>query len=89
MAVLEFTQNLRRHVACPTEAVAGGTLAAALEDYFARHPQVRGYVLDEQGRLRHHVTLFIDGEQLRARDRLDTPIADHSTVSVMQALSGG
>lgn len=89
MAVLEFTQNLRRHVACPTEEVPGDTLLGALEAYFARHPAVRGYVLDEQGRLRHHVTLFIDGEQLRARDRLDAPLAEGATVSVMQALSGG
>ena len=89
MAVVEFTQNLRRHVACPTESVPGDTLISALEAYFARHPAVRGYVLDEQGRLRHHVTLFIDGAQLRARDRLDTPVAEGATVTVMQALSGG
>lgn len=89
MPVVEFTKNLRRHVACPAESVGGATVAAALDAYFALHPAVRSYVLDEQGRLRRHVTLFVDGEQLRERERIDAPIEPSARLCVMQALSGG
>ncbi len=89
MPTVEFTRNLARHVACPTETARGETVGAALDDYFERHPDVRAYVLDEQGRVRHHVTIFVDGRQLRDRGRLDEPVGEGSVVSVMQALSGG
>ena len=89
MPTVEFTRNLARHVVCPTESVAGDTVAAALDAYFAAHPAVRPYVFDEQGRVRHHVTVFVDGQQLRDRGRLDEPVGAASIVSVMQALSGG
>jgi molybdopterin converting factor small subunit len=89
MPTVEFTRNLARHVACPTERVAGGTLGAVLASYFARHPAVRPYVLDEQDRIRHHVTVFVDGTQWRDRARLDEPVGEGAVVAVMQALSGG
>lgn len=86
---VEFTRNLERHVRCPAEAVPGATVREALEAYFARHPAVRGYVLDEQGAVRHHVVVFVDARQLADRARLDEPVAEGSAVYVMQALSGG
>lgn len=89
MPTVEFTRNLARHVACPTEEVGGDTVGAALEAYLARHPGVRPYVFDEQGRVRHHVTVFVDGRRVRDRGRLDESVGAGSVVAVMQALSGG
>ena len=89
MPTVEFTRNLARHVECPAEEVAGGTVREALEAYFARHPGVRSYVLDEQECVRHHVVVFVDGRQMRDRKRLDEGLGPSSVVSVMQALSGG
>jgi molybdopterin synthase sulfur carrier subunit len=86
---LTFTENLVRHVSCPSERVAGSDVRAALDAYFARHPEVRGYVLDEQGCLRKHVVVFIDGRQLRDRATLSDAVLDDSELYVMQALSGG
>lgn len=89
VARVTFTKNLERHVACPTEDVAGATLGAALDAYFERHPKVRGYVLDEQGELRRHVVLFVDGRQVAERKGFSQPLRADSEVYVMQALSGG
>jgi hypothetical protein len=61
----------------------------ALEQYFARHPQVRSYVLDEQGALRQHVVVFVNGGQLRDRAAQKDPITEAAELYVMQALSGG
>lgn len=89
MATVVFTPNLRRHVECPTEEVAGATVRVVLDAVFAHNPKLRGYVLDDQGALRHHMSVFVDGEQIVDRDRLSDPVLVTSEIYVMQALSGG
>jgi hypothetical protein len=69
--------------------VPGATVRAALEAVFADNPRLRGYVLDEQGCLRRHVVVFVDGRLVRDRLGLTDPVAEGSEVAVMQALSGG
>ncbi len=84
-----FTSNLQRHVDCPERTVAGATVRAALQEVFGIQPQIRDYVLDEQGHLRKHVHIFVDGRRLRDGIRLDEPVGESSEIYVMQALSGG
>jgi len=84
-----FTSNLQRHVSCPETQVAAGTVRSALAQVFAAQPQARGYVLDEQGHLRKHVVVFVDGQRVRDRERLDDLVRESSEVYVMQALTGG
>ncbi len=89
MPQVQFTPNLERHLACPPRAVAGRTVGAALHAVFAENPALRGYVLDDQGRLRKHVLVFVDGDQISDRVHLSDPVKDDSDIFVMQALSGG
>lgn len=90
MVTVTFTPNLQRHAACPSLRVAGATVAEVLAAVFAEQPRLRGYVLDEHGRLRKHMAVFLDGEAIRDRESLSDAVpGDASTVFVMQALSGG
>jgi len=89
MPQVTFTPNLQRHLACPPRAVTGDTVAATLAAVFADHPALRGYVLDDQGQLRQHVTIFVDGRMIYDRARLTDPVRTDSEVFVVQALSGG
>lgn len=89
MPTVAFTPNLRRHLDCPDVEVASGTVAEALECVFRQNPRLRGYVLDEQGRLRQHVAVFVGGELIQDRLHLMDPIGEGQDVFVMQALSGG
>jgi molybdopterin synthase sulfur carrier subunit len=89
MATVRFTQAIQRHVPCPSRAVSGRTLRELLDDYFRGNERARGYVLDDQGRLRHHMAIFVDGRQLRDRDDLDEPVPADAVVDVIQSLSGG
>jgi molybdopterin converting factor small subunit len=84
-----FTSNLQRHIRCAESRVAAGTVGAALAQVFAEQPQARGYVLDEQGHLRKHVVVFVDGRRVRDREQLSDPVEESSEVYVMQALTGG
>ena len=89
MAKVFFTTNLRRHVDC-SEAVADGTtVREVLEKVFAAHDRVQGYVLDDQGALRKHMTILVDGLRVKDREGLTDPVNPQSEVYVMQALSGG
>jgi len=89
MATVRFTPNIQPHVSCPTLDVARGTLREVLENYFLTNVQARGYVLDDQGRLRQHMVIFVDGDQVHDRDNLSDPVATGSVIDVLQALSGG
>jgi molybdopterin converting factor small subunit len=80
-----FTSHLQRHVRCAESEVSGATVGAALEALFRAQPQVRDYVLDEQGELRKHVFVFVDGR----RARLDDAVTAGAAIHVMQALTGG
>lgn len=89
MATVSFTPNLERHVQCPTSTVDGATVREVLERVFADNPRLRGYVVDETGALRHHMLVFVDGQQIGDRERLTDAVRPTSEVYVMQALSGG
>ena len=89
MPEVRFTENLRHHLDTPDCRVEGTTVREALESVFETQPQLRGYVLDDQGRLRKHVVVFIDGDMLRDRDGLSDPVSVDAELFVMQALSGG
>ena len=89
MPNVAFTPNLQRYLACPPRAVAGHTVAAVLQAVFADNPRLRGYVLDDQGQLRRHVVVFVDGRKIRDRVRLTDPVREASEVFVLQALFGG
>jgi molybdopterin synthase sulfur carrier subunit len=89
MATVRFTQNIQRHVPCPTREAAGSTLRAVLDDYFRENERARGYVLDEQGKIRQHMVVFLDGELVRDRNGLSESVEPNSVIDVIQALSGG
>ena len=89
MPTVSFTPALARFVAAPSIAVEGETVASALAAVFDRHPALRGYVLDDQGAVRRHVAVFINGRMLRDRAALDERLNPADEVFVFQALSGG
>jgi molybdopterin converting factor small subunit len=89
LARISFTRNLERHLACPTVEAPGGTVAAVLDGVFDANPKLRSYLLDDQGRLRRHVNIFVNNERIADRTRLSDPVRDGDEVFVFQALSGG
>lgn len=89
MPHIRFTQNIQRHVACPPQTVGGSSVREALDAYFVVNPEARGYVLDDQGALRRHMAIFINGEPVLDRINLADPVATEATIDILQALSGG
>ena len=56
---------------------------------FEQQPALQSYVLDEQGCVRKHVAVFLNGRLLHDRKRLDVPLAPDDRIYIAQALSGG
>ena len=89
MAKIQFTTSLRRHLEVSDLVVPGGTVRSVLDAVFETNAALRGYVLDDQGALRKHVSVFVDGRRIADRTHLSDPVGDDSEVYVLQALSGG
>ena len=89
MARVVFTPHLQRHLSCPPTTATGTNVAEVFAALMADQPRMRGYVLDDQGGLRHHVAVFVDGEAVRDRRHLTDVVGPDAEIYVMQALSGG
>ena len=90
MATVKFTYALKRFFPKLTDTTASGqNLKAIIDEIEARYPGVTRYVLDDQGRLRQHVNIFIDGTMIKDRITLSDPFQENSEIYIMQALSGG
>ena len=89
MTQVSFTENLRRHIDCPPLSVSGATVRDVLDAVFADNPMLKSYILDDQGRVRRHVNVFINGGMVADRLRLSDPVGPRDEVFVFQALSGG
>lgn len=84
-----LTRHLSRHVDVLPAELPGATVGEVLAALFATSPRLRSYVLDDQGAVRKHVAIFVDGEQIDDRSGLGDPLGADAEVYVMQALSGG
>ena len=89
MPTVAFTSALRRFLRVPEAEVAGATVGEALAVVFAEHPALQGYVLDDQGGLRRHVNIYVNGVLVRDRRRLSDAVGPADTIYVVQALTGG
>jgi hypothetical protein len=89
MARIAFTAHLQAVGPVEPAAYPGATLAEVLNAVGADYPRLKSYVLDDQGRLRKHITVFVDGMMRPHREALALPLTEASDVYVFQALSGG
>lgn len=89
MAHVTFPDVIQRHITAPPTDVDGTTVREVLEQVFRHNEPLRGYLLDDQGGLRKHLALFVDGHQVADRCGLTDAVKPASRVHVLQALSGG
>ena len=67
---------------------AGANVRELLEDLSARIPAL-GERVYGQGEIKSFVNVYVDGEDVRTRDGLDTPVRESSTVILLPAMAGG
>ncbi len=90
MATVRVTPHLRRFFDVPTELESpAGTVADLLTELDARWPGIAFYIADERGALRKHVAIWVDGQQVQDPATLSDALQADSSVTILQALSGG
>jgi molybdopterin synthase sulfur carrier subunit len=72
-----------------TVSGTGATVGALIEDLEKRHAGIRERICDEQGRVRRFVNLYINGEDIRFLQQLDTKVKDGDEISIVPAIAGG
>lgn len=90
MPQVSFTSALKRFFPDLDEVeVEAGTVVELLEQLEKRHPGLKDYLVDERGRLRKHVNIYIGEDLVEDRERLSDPVRASDQVLIFQALSGG
>jgi molybdopterin synthase sulfur carrier subunit len=67
----------------------GSTLTALVADLDRRYPGIRERICDDSGQVRRFVNMFVNGEDIRFLQHLDTPVKDGDEVSIVPAIAGG
>ncbi|MFD7159736.1 ubiquitin-like small modifier protein 1 [Kribbella sp. NPDC059898] len=67
----------------------GGTLTEVLDSLDTSYPGIKGRVLDESGELRRFVNVYVDDDDVRFAEGLQTTIKDGGQISIIPAVAGG
>ena len=72
-----------------TVSANGATIGEVLNDLVTRYPGMAGQVLTEDGALHRFVNVYVDDDDVRYLEQLDTVVPDGVTVSILPAVAGG
>jgi sulfur-carrier protein len=89
LSIVRIPPTLRTETAGAREVEArGSTVRELLDDLMGRFPALRGQLLAED-ELVPFVNVYVEGEDVRTKDGLETSVQDDSTVIVLPAMAGG
>jgi sulfur-carrier protein len=81
---------LRRFTAGEAKVVVGGSsVAEVLDGLEAAHPGIGERLRDDSGQLRRYVNVFVNGQNVRDRQGVDTPLSTGDEVGIIPAMAGG
>ena len=90
MPRVRFTKNLARMFpGLGAVSVDATSVAGAIRELDRLHPRLASYLLDEQGALRRHVLIFVNGELVTDRRHLSDSVDRDGELYIVQSLSGG
>ena len=90
MATIRIPTPLRKYTGGNDEvSAAGATIADVLADLDANHPGIKARIFDNKGEIRRFVNIFVDGDDIRHMQNLETPVGEKSEVAIIPAIAGG
>ena len=72
-----------------TVTADGGTIGEVLDDLVARYPRLGDKLRNDDGTLHKFVNVYVNDDDVRYLDKLDTKVADADVVSILPAVAGG
>jgi len=85
MALVRLRGPLKNLAGGAEHPAEGATIAELLRALEREHPGLHGWILDERGRIRRHINVFVNGE----KGGEETAIAPDDEIDVLPAISGG
>jgi len=81
---------LRRHTDGERVVQAdGATVAGVIDSLVSRYPGLKTELLNEDGQVRQFVNLYVNDEDIRYLDRLDTKVKEGDALAILPAVAGG
>ncbi len=90
MAIIKFTSALKRFYPDLDDLeVEGKNVNEVLEKIEIKYSGIKNFLIDDQGVLRKHINIFVNGDLILDREKMTDALDSKSEVFIMQALSGG
>ncbi len=91
MPKISFTSALKRFFPDLKEEIQlpGSKVSEILKNLENKYPGITDYLVDEEGQLRKHINIFVDGQLIQDRRELSDVLKEEDEVLIFQALSGG
>ncbi len=90
MPVLKVGALMRYYINNQAEAlVHGATVFDALQDAVSQYPDLRFHVFDSEGKLRRHINVFVNDQNVRELDGLETKLKESDRITLLASISGG
>jgi molybdopterin converting factor small subunit len=90
MATIRIPPVLRPSVGGEREVSAGGTtVGEVLQSLAEAHPETRGQLFDDAGELNRYVNVYLNDEDVRVLDGLDTAVGEADGIVILPAMAGG
>jgi sulfur-carrier protein len=90
MATIKIPPVLRASVGGEKElSASGGSVGDVLRELAASHPATESQLFSSEGELNRYVNVYVNDEDVRVLDGLDTPVADSDTLVILPAMAGG
>ena len=67
----------------------GGSVSAVIEDLERQYPGMKGRLCEDDGTLRRFINIYVNGEDIRFSDGIETSVKDGDEMSIIPAVSGG
>ena len=90
MARILIPTPLRQYVGNQAAVeVNGGTVGEALDDLVVQYDSMRKHLLDEAGKIRSFVNVYLNDEDIRRLDSLETRVDEEAVIAIVPAIAGG
>jgi len=82
-ALLKFTNNHE------TVEVDGANIQEAFENLFKQFDQLKDHLYDDKGRIRSFINIYVNDEDIRYADNLETPVKNGDIIQIVPSIAGG
>lgn len=90
MTTVRIPSPLRRYTKSQSKVEgSGGNIGELIENLEVQYPGIKSRLCDEDSQIKRYVNVFINGEEIRTLQGIETPISDKDEVSIVPAMAGG